>query len=178
MRIHPQITLNGAEMADLRQRVQEFMATYTLPKLVITTGLDGTPRHRLMGVRVDGFTCYLISVKPSVKLQELQRNPLIEVVYYQYDANDPGQDQPLRLVALRGNAQLLMTAAEMRAFPEVSQTGSRPQTYATNSVSPPPTSAMTDDALNESRFGIVLKPDHIRAEGFLPGPRYPVYLTP
>ncbi len=37
----------------------------------------------------------------------------------------------------------------------------------------------SDDAtIERERFGIVVHPTRIRAEGFVPGPRYPLYFKP
>jgi len=174
VRIHPRITLSTTERAALKARIQQFMAEFAAPKIVITRGLDGQPRHRLMGVRTRGFWCYLISVVPSAKLAELEADPRIQIVWYQYDANDPGQDQPLRYVAVSGVAELVRTAAAMRQFP-APVTPREPQEAAWRRVNPPTINELDDATLETTRAGIVVRPLLVRAEGFLPGPRYPVY---
>ncbi|MCS7002015.1 MAG: hypothetical protein NZ518_04115 [Dehalococcoidia bacterium] len=175
--IHPKIRLAPDDLRALRDRVLAFMAEFAAPKIVITKGLDGQPRHRLMGVRTQGFTCYLISVKPSDKLAELQADPTIQIVWYQYDANDPGQDQLLRLVAVTGTAQLVMGAAALRAFPTHSRAKLEAQSdWSKPGITPPNLEDLSDDVVDASRFGIIVRPRKVRTEGFIPGPRYPVYL--
>jgi general stress protein 26 len=171
VRIHPRITLSTTERAALKARIQQFMAEFAAPKIVITRGLDGQPRHRLMGVRTRGFWCYLISVVPSAKLAELEADPRIQIAWYQYDANDPGQDQPLRYVAVSGVAELVRTAAELRRFPALVTL----REEAWRRVNPPTIDELDDATLEATRAGIVVRPLLVRAEGFLPGPRYPVY---
>lgn len=158
-RVLPRIELMPEDEARLRERVRQFLSRYRAPALVITTGLDGKPRFRLMGVRLAGFTPHLVSIKPSAKLQELQRTPEVTVLWYQYDADDEASDQPLRLVAITGEAEVVLSPAGIRAFPG-------------------PDQAMSDDELAQTRFGVIVHPTRIRVEGFLPGPRYPVFLRP
>ncbi|MCS6803372.1 MAG: pyridoxamine 5'-phosphate oxidase family protein [Chloroflexota bacterium] len=158
-RVLPRIELTPEEEAGLRERVLRFIERYRAPKIVITTGLDGRPRFRLMGVRMAGFTPYLVSIKPSAKLAELQANPEVTVLWYQYDADDAESDQPLRLVAITGEAELVLSPVGIRAFPG-------------------PDQPMSDDELARTRFGVIVHPTKIRVEGFFPGPRYPVFLRP
>ena len=158
-RVLPRVDLTPEEEADLRVRVLRFIGRDAAPKLVVTKGLDGKPRFRLMGVRMAGFTPYLISIKPSAKLEELQADPEVTVLWYQNDAADEDSDQPLRLVAITGDAELVMSAAGMRAFPG-------------------PDQAMSDEELERTRFGIIVHPTKLRVEGFRPGPRYPIFLRP
>ncbi|GIW08906.1 MAG: hypothetical protein KatS3mg060_3711 [Dehalococcoidia bacterium] len=174
MRIHPAVTLSDAERAAVKARVQHFMATFPAPKIVITRGLDGQPRHRLMGVRTRGFWCYLITVKPSTKIAELEADPRIQIVWYQYDAHDPGQDQPLRYVAVTGIAELVSTADGMRSLPE-NDPAKLEHEREWRSVNPPNITELDDQTLESSRLGIIVRPVRIRVEGFVPGPRYPMY---
>ncbi|GIW08353.1 MAG: hypothetical protein KatS3mg060_3158 [Dehalococcoidia bacterium] len=158
-RVLPRIALTAEEEADVRARVLQFFERFRSPKIVITTGLDDRPRFRLMGVRMAGFTPYLVSIKPSTKLQELQRIPEVTVLWYQDDADDDNSDQPLRLVAITGTAELVLSAEGIRAFPG-------------------PDQAMSDEELARTRLGVIVHPTKIRVEGFRPGPRYPIFLKP
>lgn len=158
-RVLPRVELTAEEEADLRAKVLRFIERYTSPKIVITTGLDDRPRFRLMGARMAGFTPHLVSIKPSTKLEELQRIPEVTVLWYQDDADDGDSDQPLRLVAITGVAELVLSPEGIRAFPG-------------------PDQAMSDEELARTRFGVIVHPTKIRVEGFRPGPRYPIVLRP
>ncbi len=171
MRIHP---LSPTERQALKERVQRFMAEFPAPKIIITRGLDGQPRHRLMSVRTQGFWCYLVTVKPSTKIQELEADPRIQIVWYKYDADDPGQDQTLRYVSVSGIAELVRSVEGMRTLPEHNPARIE-QERGWRSVTPPTLDELTDEGLDESRFGVAIRPVRIRVEGFVPGPRFPIY---
>lgn len=158
-RVLPRIPLDPTQEADLRERVLAYLASYPGPALIMTRGLDGAPRYRLMGVRRDGFKPYLVSIKPSAKLAQLQANPEVNILWYRYDANDDQSDQPLRLVSIIGQAELVMHPAGIRAFPGHDQN-------------------MDDEELERTRFGAIIHPQTVRVEGFFPGPRYPIFLKP
>lgn len=169
MRIHPKASLTDEEQQALRDRVLSFMSTFTKSRIIINKGLNGEPRYRLMGTRNDGLTVYLVSVKPSQKLAELEADPTISVLYYQYDANegdvvfpydgiDQSVEQPIRLVAIRGTAEIVTDVARIRQFPGG------------------PVQPLDDERLAAERFGVIVRPTSVRVEGFLPGPRFPVYL--
>jgi hypothetical protein len=174
MRIHPAVALSPDERVALKAHVQHFMATFPAPKVVITRGLDGQPWHRLMGVRTRGFWCYLITVNPSTKIAELEADPRIQIVWYQYDADDPDQDQPLRYVSVTGIAELIRTVEGMRGLPE-NDPGKLERERAWRTANPPNITELDDATLATSRLGIAVRPLRIRVEGFVRGPRYPVY---
>ena len=159
MRIHPTIHLTPEQRQEVHDRVISFMTEFRQPKVIVNKGLGGEPRYRLMGARNDGLTVYLVSVKPSTKLAELEADPTVSVLYYQYDANDPGQEQPVRLVAVRGKAEIVTDVARIRQFPGG------------------PVEPLDDERLARERFGVIVRPTSVRVEGFVPGPRFPVYLT-
>jgi hypothetical protein len=158
-RVLPRVRLTAEEEAEVRARVLQFIGEYTTAKIIINRGLDGSPRFRLMGVRMEGFTPYLVSIKPSTKFEELKADPEVTVLWYRYDADDDASDQPLRLVAIKGKAEIVETAEGIRAFPGAEQ-------------------AMDNETLEKTRFGVLVHPTQIRVEGFQPGPRYPIFLKP
>jgi general stress protein 26 len=176
MAVLPRVPLTDEQRAEVRAKVLAYLDAYRQPPLVITTGLDGKPNVRLMGAWHDGFTLYIISRKPTHKLEELQRNPTIMVDFYRYDAEDEGIDQPLRHVVITGTAELLLDAASMKKMPFYDRT-----VMPRSKPSDPPnrvTLESDDSTIERERFGIVVHPTSIRVEGFVPGPRYPIYLTP
>ncbi|MCS7003453.1 MAG: pyridoxamine 5'-phosphate oxidase family protein [Dehalococcoidia bacterium] len=158
--MHPRIELSDAEEAEVRARAQAFIAQPQVTT-VITIGLDGRPRWRVMGGRATGFVWDAISIKPSSKILELERDPRVTVVWLRYDVREPGIDQPLRMVGIDGVAELVHDGAAIRAmagamFPR----------------------HLDDATIAQTRVGIRVHPTTIRVEGFLPGPRYPVFLRP
>ncbi|GIW07259.1 MAG: hypothetical protein KatS3mg060_2064 [Dehalococcoidia bacterium] len=168
----PAVRIDDAEREAVRRRVVEFIREYRQPAIVITNGLDGEPRVRLMGAWSDGEKVYLISRKPTHKLAELQRDPRITIDFYRYDADDPGIDQPYRHVVVTGRAELLLDASRMKQMPFYDQTV---QPRRKPSDPPNRVTMESDDAtIERERFGIVVHPTRIRAEGFVPGPRYPL----
>lgn len=172
MRVLPAVE---ADKAQLRQTIIEFISRRDAPAQVLTTGLDGRPRIRLMGVWNDEFTLYIISRKPTHKQAELERDPRIQVIWYRYDVETEGIDQPLRQVIVSGTAELLTSAPALRAMPFYQDT-ILPQ----RKPSDPPNRIgieSSDEEIEKVRFGIVVRPTSIRAEGFVPGPRYPVYFN-
>jgi general stress protein 26 len=166
MRRHPKVELSSEERDRLRQRVLEFMRDHPGPALVVTTGLDGKPRVRMMGAKHDGkgFTCYLLSVKPSTKEQELERDPEIRLIWHEFDVDNDESDQPLRFVEVRGRAEMVWDVPTIRSFPDYDR---GPDGHIME---------LDDETIANGRYGIIVQPELVRIEGFRPGPRYPVYL--
>lgn len=160
MRVHPRIELTSDERSDLRRRVLAFVQQ-SLAVQVVTRGADGLPRFRLMGGKVENdFTYKTISIRPSSKIQELEADPYISIIFLRNDVHDSDSDQPIRHVILTGRAELVTSGADIRnlshwKFPH----------------------HLDDDTLERTRCGILVHPTTVRTEGFFPGPRYPVYLS-
>lgn len=167
MRRHPKVELTPQEAAALRAEVLAWMERRPEPRIVVTTGLDGKPRTRLMGAKnPGGFTVYLLAVTPSTRDEELARDPEIRILAYQHDADDALSDQPVRFVEITGTAEVVRDPARIRTFPGWD---GQPDPYI---------NAYDDRTLAEDRYGIIVHPRRVRVEGFRPGPRWPVYLDP
>jgi hypothetical protein len=50
------VSLTDEERAEAKRRVLKFLQERRQPVLLITTGLDGKPKLRLMGAHLIGFT--------------------------------------------------------------------------------------------------------------------------
>jgi general stress protein 26 len=159
MRVHPEVDLTQDELAALSAKAHA-LANQPQVVTVVTLGRDGTPRFRLMGGNVTEQWRYrTISIKPSSKIQELEANPHISILWKRYDVQEEGIDQPLRFIEVTGRAELIYDGAGIRAI-----SGTKFPHH------------LDDETVGRVRVGIVVHPTKIRIEGFLPGPRYPVYL--